>query len=71
MEPVLIGENAAQELRDAQAAILAAQKSINSIVMVLREALNLPDTWQAAQLQDGKLYLIDTAQPLKVEAEGD
>ena len=61
MEPVLIGEKASQELREAQAMIAAGQKTIMSIVVVLREAQGLPDTWQAAQLQDGKFYLVDGA----------
>ena len=61
MEPVLIGEKASQELREAQAAIQTAQKIIVTVVSVLREAKGLPDTWQAAQLQDGKFYLVDGA----------
>lgn len=68
MEPVLIGEKASQELREAQAMIAAGQKTIMSIVVAVREAKGLPDTWQATQLQDGKFYFVE---PSTAEPEGE
>lgn len=59
-QPVLIGERTSQELREAQVAIQTAQRMIAGIVIALREAKGLPDSWQATQMQDGKYYLVDS-----------
>jgi hypothetical protein len=67
--PVLIGEKTTQEIKNAeatrvQAETIAAQarNTIQSIAIALREAKGLPDTWMPAQMADGRLYLVDSAQ---------
>lgn len=67
--PIAIGEKTATQIREAEtlreqarAMYGQAEARINAIVTAVREARDLPDSWQIVLMGDGKFYMKDTTE---------
>lgn len=67
--PILIGEKTVQQIRDAEllreqarAMYVQAETRLQAIVTTLREARDLPESWQVALMADGKYYIAPPAE---------